>query len=513
MGTTTCNETSQRTNKSQSNTSTKNNNVINDFNNSFSLKNNPNTNNINNINNNINLNNNNMNSNNNYNNQNSNANKSIKVYNKNDNKRFIFGGPKSYNLIVHRNDGMNDFIIEMTLTKYDKNNINKKAEFIMILDVSGSMSGHVHKLVSDIIPKGLNLLNYSDNKVIHLITFESYVNYYRKTINELKNDYSLEGSGGTEMANVYDKIREILNNNNNGNNFRILVLSDGLIDDQERTVNEAEKIKQFVKNNNYSISVGSIRYNSGYGQPDTRAISSVLRLNTDNSKTRVLTEVSSSDSNESISQKIYELFKDDYFESDFSIQSDKIKFRIDPWNEGTNKVKLNEGKNIIFADKNPTIEDVGIYEDGELKYKKDDFKNGYKLTYSNYNALLGAKIKMTSRKVRINKTSGSKEALEENKKIINYFEVFEKKLEGNKNKEAIIAKELKTTNELDIKNYNNNQLAQFIGVDDNMVPITDFLKECIQIDEKDEDNINDFVGNVLGDGLKIDKAFEKLFKS
>jgi hypothetical protein len=511
MGNIICNQTSRK--KKQilpiDNTNNSSNNRKYDLDNSISLNNNFSNNNINNIYNNKNSNNN-INNNN---NQNSKDDISLKVYNKNDNKKFEFNGPKSYNLIVHRNDGMNDFIIEMTLTKYDKNNINKKAEFIMILDVSGSMSGHVHKIVSNIIPKGLNLLNYSDNKVIHLITFESYVNYYRKTINELKNDYSLEGSGGTKMANVYDKIREILNNNNNGNNFRILVLSDGLIDDQERTVNEAEKIKQFVKNNNYSISVGSIRYNSGYGQPDTRAISSVLRLNTDNSKTRVLTEVSSSDSNESISQKIYELFKDDYFESDFSIQSDKIKFRIDPWNEGTNKVKLNEGKNIIFADKNPTMEDVGIYEDGELKYKKDDFKNGYKLTYSNYNALLGAKIKMTSRKVRINKTSGSKEALEENKKIINYFEVFEKKLEGNKNKEAIIAKELKTTNELDIKNYNNNQLAQFIGVDNNMVPITDFLKECIQIDEKDEDNINDFVGNVLGDGLKIDKAFEKLFKS
>ena len=46
-----------------------------------------------------------------------------------------------------------------------------------------------------------------------------------------------------------------------------------------------------------------------------------------------------------------------------------------------------------------------------------------------------------------------------------------------------------------------------------MEPITDFLKKCIQLDEKDEDNIKDFVGNVLGDGLKIDKAFEKLFKS
>ena len=69
-----------------------------------------------------------------------------------------------------------------------------------------------------------------------------------------------------------------------------------IIEDQEKTVNEAEKNKNLIMNNNYSISVGSIRYNSGLGEPDTRAISSVLRLNTDNTKTKVLTEVSSSDS-------------------------------------------------------------------------------------------------------------------------------------------------------------------------------------------------------------------------
>ena len=117
---------------------------------------------------------------------------------------------------------------------------------------------------------------------------------------------------------------------------------------------------------------------------------------------------------------------------------------------------------------------------------------------------------MTSRKVRINKTSGSKEALEENKKIIDYFENFEKKLEGNQNKEALVSKELKKANELDISNYNNNQLAQFIGVENNIVPITDFLKDCININEKEEDNIKDFVGKVLEDGIKIDLAFEKL---
>ena len=45
---------------------------------------------------------------------------------------------------------------------------------------------------------------------------------------------------------------------------------------------------------------------------------------------------------------------------------------------------------------------------------------------------------MTARKVKINKTSESKTALEENKKIIKYFENFEKKLIGNENKEATI---------------------------------------------------------------------------
>ena len=427
------------------------------------------------------------------------------------NKAYTFQGQKSFNLIVHKNDGLNDYIIELNLTKFDKKRSNKKAEFIMILDTSGSMGVHVHKLISIIIPKGLNMLNYNDYDKIYLITFESYVNSYEKTIKELKNDSALNGNGGTYMAGVYQKVNSILTNNGNQKNYRILVLSDGEIADQEETVRQAEELKKFIDYNNYSLSIGSIRYNTGYGQPDTRAISSVLMLNTDNTKTKILTEVSSNDSNEKISRKIYELFKDDYFESDFTIQSNKIKFRIEPWKEGTNSLKLKEGNNIIFADGNPSLEKVGIFEDGRLKYNKDDFKNGYKLNYSNYNTLLGANINMVARKVRINKTSGSKAALEENTKIIKYFENFEKKLIGNENKKAIISKELKMTNELDISNYDNNKLAQFIGVDKNIIPITDFLKNALKIDEKEETNIEEFTKSVFQDGLKIDLAFDKIF--
>ena len=181
--------------------------------------------------------------------------------------------------------------------------------------------------------------------------------------------------------------------------------------------------------------------------------------------------------------------------------------------EPKHKVKLNDGNNKIFADKSPIIENVGIYEGNKLKYTKDDFKNGYKVDYQNYNSLLGAKIEMTVRKVRINKTLGSNEALEENKKIINYYENFEKNLAGNENKEAIIAKELKRTNELDITKYDNNELAQFIGVGNNVTPIEDFLNKYLKIDKREEKNVNDFVNNVLKDERRIDLALEKLFYS
>ena len=91
----------------------------------------------------------------------------------------------------------------------------------MILDVSGSMSGQVHKLISDIIPRALNLLNYGENDVIHLVTFETYVNSYDMTIVQLKSNSSIEGHGGTCMAGVYQQVRNILDNNKDKNNYNI----------------------------------------------------------------------------------------------------------------------------------------------------------------------------------------------------------------------------------------------------------------------------------------------------
>ena len=283
-------------------------------------------------------------------------------------------------LIVHKNDGMNDYLLEITITKVDKNIMPPLPEFILILDISGSMEDYVHNLVTKIIPRGLNLLNYKDSDIIHLITFQSYAELNEMTIGQLKNDTSIKGEGNTKMSGVYKLVKKVLNKNKDKHNYRILVLSDGMISDQKETQDEADIIRYYLNQNNYCISVGSIRYGSNNSQKaDTRAIASVLTLNTDNNKKKILTEVYSSEPNEIVSQKIYELFKDDYFNSDYYIKSENVKFRLYPWEKWNNKIKLNEGKNYIHSDKNPTLENVGIYEMASYCGQKMTFKKVYAL--------------------------------------------------------------------------------------------------------------------------------------
>ena len=203
------------------------------------------------------------------------------------NRKYFFNDKNNMNFVVHKNDGMNDFIIEMNITKSDNPNLSKDVEFIMILDKSGSMGYEVHRLISRIIPRALNLLNYGDNDNIHLITFESSAYLYNFSVKDLKNNNNINGSGGTCMVDVYKLVKSIFNQNQNKSNFRILALSDGMIEDQEQTKNQAQILKTFIDTTDFSISAGSIRYYSGYGQPDTKALSSVLLLNTDSSKSQV----------------------------------------------------------------------------------------------------------------------------------------------------------------------------------------------------------------------------------
>ena len=59
-------------------------------------------------------------------------------------------------------------------------------------------------------------------------------------------------------------------------------------------------------------------------------------------------------------------------------------------------------------------------------------------------------------------------------------------------------------------NYNDNQLAQFIGVDGKMVSIEGFLKKCFEIDENEKKEISEFVAEGKYIAKRFDMAFNKI---
>ena len=65
--------------------------------------------------------------------------------------------------------------------------LSSNCEFIFVMDISGSMGGYVNQILTKVFPKVYDKLNFPENKIIHLLTFESSVQYYTYNKNDFKN--------------------------------------------------------------------------------------------------------------------------------------------------------------------------------------------------------------------------------------------------------------------------------------------------------------------------------------
>ena len=288
------------------------------------------------------------------------------------------------------------------------------AEFIIILDISGSMGYNVNRIITKILPNMLTKLNYLDDDIIHLITFEDIVEYHPMTKKQLENS-TIEDEGGTYMRGVFDELSNIILTKQTC--FRILTISDGDVFDQTETLQNGSEFAAKIKGK-YSINSQAVRFFTSSSQPDTTALSSVLQLNT--VKKSTLIDINSAQDDNEIVDILYPLFIDD-LDSNIILQSKTNNLRIDPWAVPVKEIRLIPGRNVIWSSFPYGLELlIGKKDVHPVKVQK-----AAEVSKANYKEILGEKINYYIQKLKVLKVVGTEQAMKEMDDIIEYFHSIE----------------------------------------------------------------------------------------
>ena len=440
------------------------------------------------------------------------TNKSVSKIYKDENKKISNSTPNEINFNNKEientsgkyfpNKGVKETLIKVKVDENAKTYLNN--EFIFILDISGSMGTYVNQILTKVIPKVYEKLQYPDDKYFHLITFENKVTYYKMNKKDFMRS-TITGDGGTEMSKVPNKLEEILNKINSDVPINILTLSDGEISDQESTKTNADNLYNRINKKFDNINSQAIRFISyENAQPDTRALCSLLRFNTKNIANKeklmetfspVLKTMSKLKIDE-FSNKIANLFKVEISGWKIICKDGEKKLKIEPLGELRDSLFLNKGQSVFFYDgvfdNLPDLVNLSSTDGSSVK----DISYGKEVTQENLNEIYHDTIYGIVDKIIINKCVDSDESNKKNEEYIKYVEMLETQ---TKETDVIkpnnkLSKKLKNIVENEeVKNLNSEKLNDFIQKQ---------KEECIEELNEIQDEINKIVKEIHK--LKID---------
>ena len=426
----------------------------------------------------------------------------LKSYEKYSNKNISIEEIENTSGKYFPNKGVKETLIKVKVDENAKTYLNN--EFIFILDISGSMGTYVNQILTKVIPKVYEKLQYPDDKYFHLITFENKVTYYKMNKKDFMRS-TITGDGGTEMSKVPNKLEEILNKINSDVPINILTLSDGEISDQESTKINADNLYNRINKKFDNINSQAIRFISyENAQPDTRALCSLLRFNTKNIANKeklmetfspVLKTMSKLKIDE-FSNKIANLFKVEISGWKIICKDGEKKLKIEPLGELRDSLFLNKGQSVFFYDgvfdNLPDLVNLSSTDGSSVK----DISYGKEVTQENLNEIYHDTIYGIVDKIIINKCVDSDESNKKNEEYIKYVEMLETQ---TKETDVIkpnnkLSKKLKNIVENEeVKNLNSEKLNDFIQKQ---------KEECIEELNEIQDEINKIVKEIHK--LKID---------
>ena len=347
-------------------------------------------------------------------------------------------------LFAHKcnKDYVNEINISESLINAKTNSAS--AEFIVILDISGSMGYNVNRIITKILPNMLTKLNYQDDDIIHLITFEDIVEYHPMTKKQLEKS-TIRSMRDDDMREAFNVLDNIIHTKQTC--FRILTISDGNVMYQKETLQIASEFAAKIKGK-YSINSQAVRFFTSSWQPDTTALSSVLQLSTVGKPT--LIDIDSHQDDNKIVDILYSLFIDD-LDSNIKLQSKTNNLRIDPWAVPVKEIRLNPGKNVIWSSVPDGLELlIGKKDVHPVKVEK-----AAEVSKDNYKEILGEKINYYIQKLKVLKVVGTEQAKKEMDDIIKYFHSIE----------PVSAKMEQIRNENNIDHLDSEQKAEYLRND------------------------------------------------
>ena len=333
--------------------------------------------------------------------------------------------------------------------------------FVIILDISGSMGNQVPRMVNTIIPEILNNINGTSSLyTMTLITFCSLndVDVYTGDASYISK-LNIYAKGCTYMSSAIDKLNDLITNNSITNRIiRLLSISDGELHDQDQTMGSAEKLKALLQSKNIVVNSQAVRLKTGYGEPDTRGLSSMVQLSTIGKQ--MLIDIDCNNPNEKIIDDIKNLFINDGLGESAELKSDGNILQEEPWLPKLNKIYLFPGVNSFWIYTNKSKDEVCdefekklkiCYSNGNEEKIKCVLKD--ELSEVNYQELIKDKIDFYFKQLKVLKVVNTEESLAKMDKIISFF---------NNLEESIFAKNAQMKNSSNLKLYERAQVLKMV---------------------------------------------------
>ena len=334
-------------------------------------------------------------------------------------------------------------------------NTSGATQTVVILDRSGSMGNEVSRITSRLLPAMFRKLRYKDEDQIVLITFDSIGSCEEFRVWQLEG-LALSARGCTEMSTGLAKLMEYFPKLQPNLPLRIIVISDGEVSDKVSVLSMSDSLSEMFRSEGFAINAQGFRWFTSSCQPDTKALASILKLNT--TDTVILQDVNKhlSDS-ELIDILVRPYVNDNLDKSQILRTRSKTEIMLQyPWqNAAGSEIFVRPGENLFWLSSAPVDGDIclAITTQNELMAESINIPVILcdPLTSANYLEVMYKKIHYYIDHLKILKVNETSAAAADISKILLYFTSLERDLaKADEAKNVPGAESLKAARRLDL---------------------------------------------------------------